>query len=107
MQRKYILRFAKCKTHFIGCQLFFSFFKKFSHFFALAMLYQKSTLAKPRWQSFLFSEVPDFFWPGAPYEVSGTKVGFISAFRQRFFPNTPAKISDTRVSEHEVLHEIA
>jgi len=35
------------------------------------------------------------------------KRGFISEFSRRFFPNTPAKISDKRGSEHEVLHEIA
>jgi hypothetical protein len=39
--------------------------------------------------------------------VSGSKAQVQSAFSWRFFPNTVAKISDTRVTEHVVLHEIA
>ncbi len=61
MKLKCILHFAKYKTHFIGCQLFFHFLKKIWPFFDLAVLYLAPTGVKTGCQSFFFSEVPDFF----------------------------------------------
>jgi len=76
----------------------------------LGIFYQAPSFAKQKWQSFLFSEVSTFFAQFRSRSLTGTKAQklvFISAFSPRFFPNTPAKMSDTRITEHEVLHEIA
>jgi len=110
MKMKYILHFVKCKILFIGCQLFLEFFKKMLNFFAFLPVMPAQSLHRCKlkieifslfWNSWLF-----LLWAVPRFPAWIQKFGIISAFSQRFFPNTIAKISDTRSCRYKVLCEV-
>ena len=82
---------------FLKIQLFFCFQRYFT-----GCLWFQNEAALPR----LFKS-PQIIVPTVADRVSAQRLGFVPAFSRCFFPNAPPKISDTGVSGHMVIPEIA